>query len=491
MCASIMLSPRTRRANTSSPWPASADGATGSSPSTSSLARFGEPAAMRPRIGTGLNWRVPMGTVGVSAREVRPALGRRWSAPLRSSARRWSNAARGVTLNRSPISRTVGGTPCRTVKCWMKPRTSRCRAVSSRMWRPPVTPNNTQRVLSMSSKKRAPSGRLPRLAHGARDVALLACVGDVLEVQTLGLGDPRGPCALGPVEEARTALRAERLGGRGRGRGGRSVGSGKRLGGGWHGRRRGRRRFDRRHARRRSDGIEVVQVQVCLDGLAELVARAAELTHRAADHPPELRELRGAEDEQRDHPDDEHFLEPDVEHGRTLEYHRREPPFEPSRLAETYATPATRASSAKERTTRSASGADAPPAGAYRTVRIPSCRAPLISDATLSPTIAVAADSSPRRSSAIRKSGGSGFPTTTGRTPAATATASTSAPHPGRNSPPSSGSRGATFGVTSGAPAAAARAAAGSRSYVRSKSLPPGTTVGRRESLVSTSSWAR
>src|SRR3989442_1098154 len=371
MCASIMLSPRTRRANTSSPWPASADGATGSSPSTSSLARFGEPAAMRPRIGTGLNWRVPRGTVGVS-------------------------------------------------------------------------------------------------------------VGEVLEVQTLGLGDPRGPCALGPVEEARTALRAERLGGRGRGRGGRSVGSGKRLGGGWHGRRRGRRRFDRRHARRRSDGIEVVQVQVCLDGLAELVARAAELTHRAADHPPELRELRGAEDEQRDHPDEEHFLEPDVEHGRTLESPRREPPFEPSRLTETYATPATRASSANERTTRSASGADAPPAGAYRTVRIPSCRAPLISDATLSPTIAVAADSSPRRSSAIRKSGGSGFPTTTGRTPAATATASTSAPHPGRNSPPSSGSRGPPFGATSGAPAAPGRAAAGRRSCRRPQPLPTATTVARR-----------
>src|SRR5439155_1609243 len=98
------------------------------------------------------------------------------------------------------------------------------------------------------------------------------------------------------------------------------------------------------------------------------------------------------------------------------------------------------------------SGADAPPAGAYRTVRIPSRRAPWMSDAMLSPTIAVAAGSSPRRSSAIRKSGGSGFPTTNGRTPAATATASTSAPHPGRNSPPSSGNRGSTFGVTSGAP---------------------------------------
>ena len=47
----------------------------------------------------------------------------------------------------------------------------------------------------------------------------------------------------------------------------------------------------------------------------------------------------------------------------------------------------------------------------------------------------------------MRKSGGSGLPTTTGVTPAAAATAATSAPQPGRKSPPSIGSRGSTFGV--------------------------------------------
>ena len=103
-----------------------------------------------------------------------------------------------------------------------------------------------------------------------------------------------------------------------------------------------------------------------------------------------------------------------------------------------------------------------------------------MSDGKLSPTIAASAGASPSRSSAMRNSGASGLPTTMGRTPAATATASTSAPHPGRKSPPSSGSRGSTLGVTSGAPAAQARAAAVSRSYVRSKSLPSATTVACR-----------
>ena len=42
-----------------------------------------------------------------------------------------------------------------------------------------------------------------------------------------------------------------------------------------------------------------------------------------------------------------------------------------------------------------------------------------MSEGTLSPTIAVAVGSSPRRSSAIRNSGGSGLPTTIGLTPAA------------------------------------------------------------------------
>jgi hypothetical protein len=51
--------------------------------------------------------------------------------PLRSSAFRWSNAARAVKPNRSAISRTAGGTPWRSVKLRMKSSTCRCRAVIS------------------------------------------------------------------------------------------------------------------------------------------------------------------------------------------------------------------------------------------------------------------------------------------------------------------------------------------------------------------------
>src|SRR5207244_7727009 len=104
-------------------------------------------------------------------------------------------------------------------------------------------PNNTQRVLSLSSKKERRSGRLPRLADGACHVPLLARVGDVLEVRAFGLGDPENPCAIGPVEETRAPLGAEGLGGLDRGRAGRSVvGGGERLAAGRHDRRRGDRK---------------------------------------------------------------------------------------------------------------------------------------------------------------------------------------------------------------------------------------------------------
>src|SRR3989304_113308 len=81
---------------------------------------------------------------------------------------------------------------------------------------------------------------------------------------------------------------------------------------------------------------------------------------------------------------------------------------------------------------------------------MPPPRAPGTSAATLSPTIAAVAGSRPMRSSAIRNSGASGLPTTRGRTPAATATAATSAPQPGRNSPSSCGRRRAPLGGRAG-----------------------------------------
>ena len=87
-----------------------------------------------------------------------------------------------------------------------------------------------------------------------------------------------------------------------------------------------------------------------------------------------------------------------------------------------------------------------------------------MSESTLSPTIAASSARTSIRPSASSKSGGSGLPITTGRAPEAAATASTTAPHPGRKSPPSRGSRGSRFGVTKAAPAAMARDAAVSRS---------------------------
>ena len=74
MCASIMLSPCTRSANTSSPPFGSAEGASGSSPSRFSSASNGVPAATRPSTGTGRKPAAAPGSVNVSAREVRPTL---------------------------------------------------------------------------------------------------------------------------------------------------------------------------------------------------------------------------------------------------------------------------------------------------------------------------------------------------------------------------------------------------------------------------------
>jgi hypothetical protein len=65
---------------------------------------------------------------------------------------------------------------------------------------------------------------------------------------------------------------------------------------------------------RRDDRIGIVDVQVRLDGRSELVARFAELSKRTTDHPSELGELSGSEDQEGQHPDDEHLLKSDVEH---------------------------------------------------------------------------------------------------------------------------------------------------------------------------------
>src|SRR6266850_1714701 len=84
---------------------------------------------------------------------------------------------------------------------------------------------------------------------------------------------------------------------------------------------------------------------------------------------------------------------------------------------------------------------------------------PTMSDSTLSPTMAAWPGSRPRRASAMRNSGGSGLPTTSGLTPEAALTAATMAPQPGRKSPTATSSWPAsvTTSASSGAPMTSTR----------------------------------
>src|SRR5947207_1083870 len=228
----------------------------------------------------------------------------------------------------------------------MKPRTSCCFVVSSRMAASRGFREYSTGVELVNQKKESRSGpRFPGLADGAGHVTPFARLGDVLEVLALGLRNPLHPGAVALVEKARAALGAEGLawlgdrGGDGRLEGGRGLGLRRERA------RRGGRGLDRGRLDHR---VGIVDVQIRLHRLAELVARPPELAHRATEHAPELGELRRAEDEQRDDADQEHLLEADVEHG-ALEYHAAVEP-----------TPAAAASSAKEPTTRSAASAGAP-----------------------------------------------------------------------------------------------------------------------------------
>src|SRR2546422_8105 len=75
------------------------------------------------------------------------------------------------------------------------------------------------------------SGRLPWFADRTRQIALSAGVGDSFEVDAVVLTDPGAQGALSAVEEARAALRAERLGRlQGLGRNSRGFGGQHRLG---------------------------------------------------------------------------------------------------------------------------------------------------------------------------------------------------------------------------------------------------------------------
>src|SRR5262249_27067966 len=63
----------------------------------------------------------------------------------------------------------------------------------------------------------------------------------------------------------------------------------------------------------------LVEIQVRLDGRPELVAGPAELAHGPTQAAAEIGQLVRAEDEERDHHQDEELLNSDVEHGRYAE----------------------------------------------------------------------------------------------------------------------------------------------------------------------------
>src|SRR5262249_21378281 len=63
----------------------------------------------------------------------------------------------------------------------------------------------------------------------------------------------------------------------------------------------------------------LVEIQVRLDGRPELVAGPAELAHGPTQAAAEIGQLVRAEDEERDHHQDEELLSSDVEHGRYAE----------------------------------------------------------------------------------------------------------------------------------------------------------------------------
>src|SRR4029077_11981888 len=164
--------------------------------------------------------REPFWLGSTRVREARLPVTRRSSIPLRSSAFRWSNAARAVNSNFSPISRTVGGTPCRSPNARMNSSTSRCRAVisltlfpspwSPSLWSPSPWPepqqDDSQHPLSSTRKKKSLAGRLPGLTGRARGEAGLPGFGDPLEVDPVGLTDAPDPAALPAVEELAASL---------------------------------------------------------------------------------------------------------------------------------------------------------------------------------------------------------------------------------------------------------------------------------------------
>src|SRR5690242_15545792 len=208
----------------------------------------------------------------------------------------------------------------------MKPNTSRCFSVSSRI-APPLwcrLPYST----GVEERKQKKLHRLPGLTNRARDQPLLARLRDGLHIDAVDLRNATDPGAVAAVEQPRATLRAiglAKLDRRLRRDCRRDVARLGRDGLGFRRQRCGRgldggRGFGR--VRRRRVGL--VELKVRFHRGSKLVAGAAELAQRATHHASQLRQLRRPEDQQGEDPDDQHLLESNVEHGARVT--RAEPP---------------------------------------------------------------------------------------------------------------------------------------------------------------------
>src|SRR5262245_1773606 len=347
MCASTMLSPRTRSANSSCQRALSHSECSGMLSSRFSTAVIGVPAAIFPRIG--ISPRADRPAAGrsrrTSVRDARLPVTRRSSMPFRSSAFRWSKAARAVNPNRSAISRTAGGTPWLSEKVRMNSSTCRWRVVIP--FTRAVLPRNrlivrcpcaltSQHPLSTIQQEKSDAGAcrvarlagLPGLADGTGGEPGLFGLRHALEVDPLWLGDLARPPAASRVKELRPPLREVGLALVHRGLCGRLVRS-ERCERGIRQRRNGRRR--RRLHRRRlmalARRVRLVGLEIGLDRGSELVAGALELAHGAAEGAPQLGQVLGAEDEQCDDEDENQFLKADIKHrvARSLADHTTAP----------------------------------------------------------------------------------------------------------------------------------------------------------------------
>jgi len=144
-----------------------------------------------------------------------------------------------------------------------------------------------------------------------------------LEIEPLRLTDPSHPAAIARVKEPGASLGDKSLARRGLGADtlhrGEGIEDG--VGQGLSGSRPYRRLQGRGLGRRGGGRVELVDLEIGPDRRFELSTRLLEFPHRAAEGAAELGQVLGAEDEKRNHEDEDQFLETDVEHDGVRSYH--------------------------------------------------------------------------------------------------------------------------------------------------------------------------